>query len=109
MYVCIHAVGDAGNEVLTTSELAKLKFDPNLYRVNAYQGLVYDPMRKSNHCRQTHAAILQCCIHIYASGTVPVDVDLRGKLRAEKERGRHAQVQQSRQRRMSDSAVSIVV
>lgn len=38
--------GDACNEVLTTSELAKLKFDPNLYRVNAYQGLAYDPMRK---------------------------------------------------------------
>ncbi len=56
--IILHAVGDAGNEVLTTSELAKLKFDPNLYRVNAYQGLVYDPMRKSNHCRQTHAAIL---------------------------------------------------
>ncbi len=40
-------MGDAKNEVLTTSELAKLKFDPNLYRVNACQGLVYDPMRKS--------------------------------------------------------------
>ncbi len=40
------AVGDAKNEVLTTSELAKLKFDPNIYRVNACQGLVYDPMRK---------------------------------------------------------------
>lgn len=33
---------------MTTSELAKLKFDPNLYRVNAYQGLAYDPMRKSS-------------------------------------------------------------
>ena len=39
-------MGDANNEVLTTSEVAKLKFDPSLYRVNAYQGLAYDPMRK---------------------------------------------------------------
>ena len=33
---------------MTTSGLAKLKFDPSVYRVNAYQGLVYDPMRKCN-------------------------------------------------------------
>lgn len=38
--------GDARNEVLTTTELAKLKFNPNHYRVNAYQGMAYDPMRK---------------------------------------------------------------
>lgn len=44
--------GDAQNEVLTTAELARLKFDPNHYRVNAYQGLAYDPMRKFNVRRQ---------------------------------------------------------
>ena len=43
------AAGDAGNEVMTTAELAKLKFDPSHYRVNAYQGLAYDPMRKYRH------------------------------------------------------------
>ena len=44
MYIL--TAGDARNEVMTTSGLAKLKFDPSVYRVNAYQGLVYDPMRK---------------------------------------------------------------
>lgn len=44
----IFIAGDARNEVLTTSELAKMKFDPNHYRVNAYQGMAYDPMRKNN-------------------------------------------------------------
>ena len=43
-YLACKLAGNAGNEVLTG--LAKLKFDPNLYRVNACQGLVYDPMRK---------------------------------------------------------------
>lgn len=51
-YYCIllmvFLAGDARNEVLTTSELAKMKFDPNYYRVNAYQGLAYDPMRKKH-------------------------------------------------------------
>ena len=40
-------------------------------------------------------------------GPVPAGVDLHGKLQAEKERERQMQTQQHRQRRMSDSAVSI--
>jgi len=36
--------GDARNEVFTTSQLAKHRHDPKLYRVNAYTGLNYDPM-----------------------------------------------------------------
>lgn len=42
MYV--HAAGDAGNAVETN--LAKKRYHPDYYRVNAYQGLIYDPMRK---------------------------------------------------------------
>ena len=41
IFCCI--AGDARNEVMTTSELSKLKFDPTIYRANALQGLVYDP------------------------------------------------------------------
>lgn len=73
--------GDANNEVMTTSELSKLKFDPNLYRVNAYQGLAYDPMRP-----------------------VPRGLDLNVVLEQEKVRDRHRQVQ-TRQRRLSDSSI----
>lgn len=48
--------GDARNEVMTTRELSKLKFDPSIYRANALQGLVYDPARELPH-------IHCCCAH----------------------------------------------
>ena len=35
-------VGDAGNAVQTN--LSKMRFHPDIYRANAYQGLIYDPM-----------------------------------------------------------------
>lgn len=38
----MHAVGDAGNAVQTN--LSKMRFHPDIYRANAYQGLIYDPM-----------------------------------------------------------------
>ncbi len=34
--------GDAGNAVQTN--LSKMRFHPDYYRANAYQGLIYDPM-----------------------------------------------------------------
>ena len=40
------SAGTANNEVMTTTELSKLKFDPAIYRANALQGLVYDPARE---------------------------------------------------------------
>ena len=45
LFCCL--AGDARNEVLTTSELSKLKYDPAIYRANALQGLVYDPASES--------------------------------------------------------------
>lgn len=45
----IPSAGDARNEVMTTRDLSKLKFDPSIYRTNALQGLVYDPARESRH------------------------------------------------------------
>ena len=45
-WLIIFPAGDARNEVMTTTELAKLKFDPRYYKINAYQGLAYDPMRE---------------------------------------------------------------
>ena len=44
----VHTAGDARNEVMTTSELSKLKFNPAIYRANALQGLVYDPASEGN-------------------------------------------------------------
>ena len=47
-YYCLQYVfvaGDARNEVLTG--VHKLGFNPELYRMNAYQGLAYDPSRKT--------------------------------------------------------------
>ena len=40
--VYVHAAGDTGNAVQTN--LSKMRFHPDFYRANAYQGLIYDPM-----------------------------------------------------------------
>ena len=51
MHLVVNSLaGDARNEVMTTSELSKLRFDPAIYRANALQGLVYDPARESDKC-----------------------------------------------------------
>lgn len=57
--------GDARNEVLTTTELAKLKFDPNHYRANAFQGLAYDPMRKSDLSSDRGPIHSMSCLAVY--------------------------------------------
>lgn len=77
-YLGSRTTGDARNEILTTSELAKLKFDPSHYRANAFQGLVYDPMRP-----------------------VPAGLDFNVALQQERVLERH---RQTRQRRLSDSS-----
>ena len=149
--------GDARNEVLTTSELSKLKYDPAIYRANALQGLVYDPASESESSEirfhqmysVAHLAIrfclnvidigcktnAQCCLlppvasqcllvvcdatvsklllalHLPSpspcSGVVPRGVDLGRALREEKVYSRQREIEQHRQRRMSDSSVSI--
>ena len=53
----ISLAGDARNEVMTTRELSKLKFDPSIYRTNALQGLVYDPARELPHIHCAHCSI----------------------------------------------------
>lgn len=100
---------------MTTSELSKLKFDPNLYKVNAYQGLAYDPMRKpavvcARACVCLHMYILHVnMLRVVACGVfpgpVPRGLDLNVVLEQEKVRDRHRQTQ-TRQRRLSDSSVS---
>lgn len=68
-YRCL--AGDARNEVMTTSELSKLKFDPTIYRANALQGLVYDPASKSD--------VSSLCVPYYGCtiSKHPVDIDCK--------------------------------
>ena len=53
------SAGTANNEVMTTTELSKLKFDPAIYRANALQGLVYDPARElsARHKKVMHISL----------------------------------------------------
>jgi hypothetical protein len=83
-YIGNRTTGDARNEVMTTSELSKLKYDPSIYRANALQGLVYDPARP-----------------------VPRGVDLPRALQAERVYSRQREREEYRQRRMSDSSLTI--
>lgn len=83
-YLGNRTTGDVRNEVMTTSELSKLKFDPSIYRANALQGLVYDPAR-----------------------VVPRGVDLQRALRAEKSQCRQREMEEYRRRRMSDSSLIV--
>ncbi len=102
--------GDARNEVFTTSQLAKHRHDPNLYRVNAYTGLNYDPMSKLFSWKLTTSeerdiittSYLNYCYSIL--GPVPTSVDLKSKLEQEK---RWERQRQTRQRRLSEPAVSL--
>ena len=55
------SAGDARNEVMTTHELSKLKYDPAIYRANALQGLVYDPAREYRPMIVVQLCILQLC------------------------------------------------
>lgn len=59
----ISLAGDARNEVMTTRDLSKLKFDPSIYRANALQGLVYDPARELPHIK-LHKVIAHYSIHV---------------------------------------------
>jgi hypothetical protein len=83
-YLGARTTGDARNEVLTTSELSKLKYDPAIYRANALQGLVYDPAR-----------------------VVPRGVNLVRALREEKVHSRQREMEQHHRRRMSDSSLQV--
>lgn len=93
--------GDARNEVLTTTELAKLKFNPNHYRVNAYQGMAYDPMRK---IVLGYKIVVSQSITLLL-GPVPAGLDFNVALQQEKVKERQRHAHEHRQRRLSDSSV----
>lgn len=77
-YLGARSTGDARNEVLTG--VHKLGFNPELYRMNAYQGLAYDPSRP-----------------------VPKSIDFNHLVRVETAREKERVRTQMRQRRLSDS------
>jgi hypothetical protein len=95
--VCTCAVGDAGNVVQTN--LSKMKFHPDIYRANAYQGLIYDPMSTLIKITKISTII----IATINTGPVPAGLDFTVALSAERERDKSRQ----RKRRLSDSFVCI--